>query len=131
MATSHWTWLSEKPMTFPGKEKPIAFGKRNAFNNYCIHLTSNWPRCTSCHIGYGWEDDSFDFSDEKNVDCLVCHDRTSTYKKSPAGAGYPDESVDLLTVAQNVGEPTRYIAESVIFLVGVEIILNMGTLNRL
>jgi octaheme c-type cytochrome (tetrathionate reductase family) len=107
MTTSHWTWLSEKPVSVPGHDKQILFGKRNAFNNFCINLISNWPRCTSCHIGYGWSDATFDFSREKNVDCLVCHDRTGNYKKSPAGAGYPEESVDLLAAAQSVGEPTR------------------------
>ena len=31
-----------------------------------------------CHAGYGWVDDSFDFSKRENVDCLVCHERTRT-----------------------------------------------------
>jgi hypothetical protein len=42
-----------------------------------------------CHIGYGWEDKSFDFNDPRNIDCLVCHDKTDTYKKIKGGAGWP------------------------------------------
>ena len=76
-------------------------------NNYCIAVTSNWPRCTSCHIGYGWKDNSFDFNDGYNIDCLICHDQTGTYKKTPTGAGMPDPSVDLVRVAQSVGPTTR------------------------
>jgi len=106
MQSTHWTWLSQ-PMQIPGHDKPVRIGKRNLFNNFCINLNSNWPRCTSCHPGYGWKDANFDFSNQENVDCLVCHDQTGTYKKSPAGAGYPDPSVDLLNVAQHVGLPTR------------------------
>jgi len=107
MATTHWTWLSMEPMMVPGHDQKIRVGKKNVFNNFCIALNSNWPRCTSCHVGYGWKDASFDFSNEQNVDCLVCHDNTGKYKKAPTKAGYPAENVDLVNVAQNVGMPTR------------------------
>src|SRR5690606_24804870 len=70
-------------------------------------VPSNYPRCTSCHAGYGWKDKDFDFSNEENVDCLVCHDNSGTYKKIPTGAGMPDENVDLLKVAQSVGKTSR------------------------
>ncbi|MFA7061204.1 MAG: tetrathionate reductase family octaheme c-type cytochrome, partial [Pedobacter sp.] len=57
----------------------------------------------------------------ENVDCLVCHDTTGTYKKFPSAAGHPVypgekkefpkgkvwEAVDLVKVAQSVGKPTR------------------------
>ena len=62
----------------------------NTINNFCINLNGNWPRCTSCHIGYGWEDADFDFTDMTKIDCLVCHDTTGKYKKSPPGAGFPE-----------------------------------------
>ena len=26
-----------------------------------------------CHIGYGWEDENFDFDNPENIDCLACH----------------------------------------------------------
>jgi octaheme c-type cytochrome (tetrathionate reductase family) len=114
MATTHWTW--EKGQDVPGKGT-VARGKKNAINNFCVSVGSNEPRCTSCHVGYGWKDGNFDFSDESRVDCLVCHDTTGTYKKPGAGAGMPagftgnakmdKKPVDLVKVAQNAGMPTR------------------------
>ncbi len=101
METPHWTWAYTDPQT--GE----ALGKKNVINNFCQSTQSNEPRCTSCHVGYGWEDESFDFTAEENVDCLVCHDTTSTYKKIPDGAGAPFEDVDLTFVAQNVGATSR------------------------
>ena len=100
MQSTHWTWA--QPRDGDGGE---LHGKINAFNNFCIAVSSNWPRCTSCHAGYGWEDASFDFDDPNNVDCLVCHDRSGTYRKDPAGAGAPADDVDLTVAAQSVGGP--------------------------
>jgi len=108
MATTHWTWSFTDPKT------SALLGKRNMINNYNIGMGSNEPRCTSCHIGYGFQDKSFDFTLQENVDCLVCHDTTGTYKKFPTGAGHPVyepteykgviwNPVDLSNVAQNVG----------------------------
>ena len=102
MQTIHWTWKAGATVV-PGHKGKHAIGKLNAFNNYCVAVESNWSRCTSCHVGYGWKDDKFDFQNEENVDCLVCHDQTGTYKKSPAGAGLPADGVDLTAVAQSVG----------------------------
>ena len=105
MKTNHWTWLDEK---FTDENQEVKqFGKKNFINNYCIAVTSNYPRCTSCHVGYGWKDAGFDFSKEENVDCLICHDQSGTYKKIPTGAGAPFGNVDLLASAQSVGKPTR------------------------
>ena len=104
MKTVHWTWTEMQEV--PGKGTKD-LGKKNAINNFCIALPSNWPRCTSCHAGYGWKDASFDFSKPQNVDCLICHDTTGTYKKTPTGAGAPDEKVDLEKVAQSVGKTNR------------------------
>lgn len=102
--TAHWTWLGD-PVLIPGEEQPIAIGKANLLNNFCIGIQSNWPGCTTCHAGYGWEDASFDFSNETNVDCLICHADPSTYAKGEAGL--PAEGVDLLAAAQSVRAPTR------------------------
>lgn len=102
--TAHWKWESE-PVVVAGREEPITTGKKTSINNFCIGIQSNWPGCTSCHTGYGWEDENFDFSNEENVDCLVCHEQTGTYVKGKAG--YPVEEVDLAAVAQSVGTPTR------------------------
>jgi len=118
MKTPHWTWSVNQEV--PGKGK-VDLGKKNAVNNYCIALPSNYPRCTSCHAGYGWKDKSFDFSKPENIDCLICHDTTGLYKKLPAGSGhgaYQDtefppasgkiwKALDLEKIAKSVGTPSR------------------------
>jgi octaheme c-type cytochrome (tetrathionate reductase family) len=101
MATSHWTWKHDDPAT--GQH----LGKKNIINNFCIATASNEPRCTSCHIGTGWKDNSFDFNDPSKVDCLVCHDTTGTYKKPPTTAGMPDPTLDLAAIARKVGKTSR------------------------
>jgi octaheme c-type cytochrome (tetrathionate reductase family) len=117
MKTVHWTWLSRQK----GGAEDVALGKANAVNNFCIALPSNEPRCTSCHAGYGWKDATFDFTRAENVDCLVCHDTTGTYRKFPTGSGHPAyeekefppgsgkkwPAVDLQAVARSVGAPSR------------------------
>ncbi len=120
LKTQHWNWLGEKVIKRGNKE--IRVGKKNLINSFCVSIASNWPRCTSCHIGYGWKDNTFDFNIKENIDCLVCHDRTGTYQKNPTYAGYPvykEESktlksekkifykVNFVKIAQNVGKPTR------------------------
>ncbi|MCB9211207.1 MAG: tetrathionate reductase family octaheme c-type cytochrome [Ignavibacteriales bacterium] len=104
MKSRHWKWLGDEFENKHGEK--VTFGKQNIINNFCIATSSNEPRCTSCHIGFGWKDGTFDFEDPNNIDCLVCHDQSGTYKKTPTGAGMPDESVDLVKVAQSVG-PTK------------------------
>jgi octaheme c-type cytochrome (tetrathionate reductase family) len=104
MKTVHWTW--QKTQEVPGKGT-VRLGKANLINNFCLAVPSNWPRCTSCHVGYGWKDAGFRFDDPGLVDCLVCHDTTGTYAKLPAGAGAPDPKVDLVRVARAVGAPNR------------------------
>jgi hypothetical protein len=101
--TVHWKWESE-PVCWKGRDEPVTVGKKNQINNFCIGIQSNWPPCTACHAGYGWVDENFDFSNEENVDCLVCHDTTGTYAK--ANGGNPAEGVDLLAVAQGWATPT-------------------------
>jgi len=113
--TKHWNWKFTNPDT--GQE----VGKSKVINNFCLTITQNYPRCTSCHIGYGWKDKNFDFTSEVNVDCLICHDTTDTYKKFPTAAGHPTyvdkpfpknskkiwKAPDLSHIAQNVGKTRR------------------------
>ena len=113
----HWTWSRSQVVD----GRTVSYGKKNAVNNFCMAVPSNWARCTSCHAGYGWKDDGFDFTRAENIDCLVCHDTTGTYRKFPTGAGHPVyagetkefpkgkpwPAVDLVRVAQSVGSPTR------------------------
>ncbi len=105
LQSRHWNWLGSNISDTAAAV--VTRGKQNLINNFCIAVPSNWPRCTSCHISYGWKDERFDFNSPENIDCLVCHDQTGTYFKSPTGAGMPEAGVDLLKVAQSVGKPTR------------------------
>jgi octaheme c-type cytochrome (tetrathionate reductase family) len=104
MSTAHWNWEGD-PVLLPGRASPVRIGKKNLINNFCIGVQSNWYGCTSCHAGYGWEDASFDFTQQDKVDCLVCHDGSGSYRKSKGG--YPAEGVDLLAVARSVASPSR------------------------
>ncbi len=104
MATPHWQWEGEET-TLPGREEKVKLGKKHSINNFCIGVESNWPSCTRCHVGYGWEDENFDFSNEEAVDCLTCHDNSGTYIKGTAGN--PADGVDLLAAARSVGRPDR------------------------
>ncbi len=104
MQSTHWNW--ERTEYIAGKGIRT-IGKRNVLNNFCIGISGNEQSCNKCHIGYGYGDNKFNFKDSLNVDCLACHDNTSTYTKASGGAGMPDTSVDLRNVAQHVGKPLR------------------------
>lgn len=110
-ATLHWTWRQ------PDDETGLLGKAAHTINNFCINVNSNWPRCTSCHVGYGWKDASFDFTSEEAVDCLICHEQTGTYVKFPKGAGHPAKEPTMFggkmysppdwnAVAQSVGQPS-------------------------
>jgi len=114
MQTRHWTW----DYTNPGTGQRL--GKKTMLNSFCIADRSNEAFCNACHVGYGWKDDKFDFSSEKNVDCLSCHNQ-GNYKKIPGLAGHPAyrrmesppgsgkfiEAVNLPRVAQHIGKTSR------------------------
>ncbi len=107
MQTVHWTWAGQQAR-LPGAEAAVAVGKRNLINNFCLGVEPNLPRCTSCHVGYGWDRPDFlETAGPDRVDCLICHDRSGQYVKAPAGAGWPAEGVDLLAAARSVGPTTR------------------------
>lgn len=111
----HWKWEFENPTT--GQ----ILGKSHVLNSFCGNVASNEARCTSCHVGYGWDDmSSPPPQEDAAVDCLVCHDTSGQYGKLATGAGHPMMStkgksvtgadawvVDLKKAAQSVGEPTR------------------------
>ncbi len=104
MRSTHWNW--ERTEYVAGKGiRPV--GKRNILNNFCIGISGNEESCNRCHIGYGYSDNTFDFRDSLNVDCLACHDNSGTYMKAIGGAGLPDPSVDLRAAARHVGKPQR------------------------
>jgi octaheme c-type cytochrome (tetrathionate reductase family) len=113
--TKHWTFEYKNPQT--GQ----LLGKKHIVNNFCTAISSNQEFCSACHVGYGWKDDTFDFAKQENVDCLVCHESTGTYRKLPGQSGnpvykeieFPPHSgkmvkpVDLKASAQSVGKTGR------------------------
>ncbi len=105
MANNHWTWDRNEKLAL--RDSVVSVGKKNILNNFCIGINGSEKTCSRCHIGYGWEDKSFDFTDKGNIDCLVCHDQSGTYKKAKGKAGYPEEGLDLNLISQSVGSPKR------------------------
>ncbi len=105
----HWTWEYDNPET--GQK----LGKKHLVNTFCTNARGNEGMCAQCHAGYGWKDESFDFSNENNIDCLVCHDRTGTYYKTPPTRGNKacsvmfegKQPIQWAKVAQSVGKPGR------------------------
>ena len=109
LTDAHFTWEGISA-NITGHEGEI-HGKNDLINNFCIAVPSNEGRCTHCHTGYGYDDDTFAFNDPDTIDCLICHDQSGTYKKGMTTAGLPDPGVDLGIVARSValngGVPTR------------------------
>ncbi len=120
MSTIHWTWEGTEPDT--GRQ----LGKRHLVNTFCTNARGNEGICAQCHASYGWKEEDFgpaglkweevvDAGDPNNIDCLVCHDRTGTYYKSPLTEGNEACSVmfqgkppiDLGEAARNVGSVGR------------------------
>lgn len=109
MQNIHWTWEYTNPRT--GQK----LGKKNVINNFCTNARGNEGMCAQCHAGYGWKDESFDFSKQENIDCLVCHDLTGSYYKTPTTQGNKAcsimfeglQEIQWSKVAQSVGLPTR------------------------
>ncbi|MCL4402892.1 MAG: tetrathionate reductase family octaheme c-type cytochrome, partial [Acidobacteria bacterium] len=102
MQTSHWNWSRQEYI--PGRGIR-SIGKKDVLNNFCIGVSDNQEGCSKCHTGYGMENAAFDFNDPRNVDCLVCHDTTDTYAKGLAGM--PSGKLDLKSIAQRVGRPSK------------------------
>ena len=109
MSTHHWLWERE---SFIEGRGVVSLGKKNLLNNYCTGIRSSEGSCNKCHAGYGWGDKSFDFTNELNVDCIVCHDNTETYEKASGGSGYPymegPLKPDYKHITANIGKPTKY-----------------------
>ena len=105
---AHFTWEGVSTNITGFEEGP--HGKNDLINNFCVAVPTNEGRCAQCHAGYGYDDDTYDFNDMTNVDCLVCHDQTGTYQKAPTTAGLPAEGLDLSAIARSVanngGVPT-------------------------
>ena len=102
--TTHFTWESQ-PFDVPWRDEPVTIGKANQINNFCIGSQGNEKRCMTCHAGYSWNEEDYDFTNPENVDCLACHADTSAYAKGEYGD--PAPGTDLLAAAQSVRAPTR------------------------
>jgi octaheme c-type cytochrome (tetrathionate reductase family) len=106
LKTAHWNWKGYSP-TLAGYEHRTDISLSLIVNNYCVAIGGNRQQCMSCHIGYGGVDTRYDFANPANIDCLVCHDTTGTYRKDPVRGGLPDPALDLVAIAQKVGRPSR------------------------
>jgi octaheme c-type cytochrome (tetrathionate reductase family) len=102
--TAHWKWVGPTP-NLEGYESSSSVGKRTLVNNFCVAVPSNEGRCSQCHVGYGYKDKTFDFTDSSNLDCLSCH--SPNYKKAKKVAGQPHSNVDMVLAAKTVGPPQR------------------------
>ena len=100
LKTAHWTWQGRTP-EINGKEHSATVGLRNTIDNYDISLMPNPGLTDLFHIGdiVG----SGDWKDPSKIDCLVCHDTTSAYRRDP---GIP--AVDWKAVAEKAGRPSRF-----------------------
>lgn len=103
--TAHWNWKGYAPVR-KGYDHRVGVSATALVSNSCLVVGSDPQQCATCHIGYGWVDQTFDFANAANIDCLVCHDTTGTYRKDPSGGGLPDPSLDLSAIARKVGRPS-------------------------
>ena len=109
MKNKHWTWDYKHPKT--GQH----LGKSVLINNFCTNARGNEGMCAQCHAGYNMKDSDFDFTNQDNIDCLICHESTGTYYKTPTSKGNKACSVmfegkpaiEWEKVAQSVEMPTR------------------------
>ncbi len=109
MRSTHWKWEYKHP------ESGQTLGKKTLINNFCTNARGNEGMCAMCHPSYGHTDHNFDYANQENIDCLVCHDRTGSYYRLPPTKGnascavmFEDKlPIDLVKVAQAVGMPTR------------------------
>jgi octaheme c-type cytochrome (tetrathionate reductase family) len=99
--SNHWNWLTSN---LPSSEQvEIVNGKYVPVNSFCIPVHSSSTQCINCHLPFSGKDESFEFNSAENIDCLICHDQTGTYKRFPFGSGISETEIDLLAVAQSVG----------------------------
>jgi len=84
-------------------------------NNFCTNAKGNEGMCAQCHAGYNMTGPDFDFTNQENIDCLVCHESTGTYYKTPTTEGNEACSImfegkspiDWVKVAKSVEMPQR------------------------
>lgn len=101
LKSNHWNWLTSN---LPSSEQVDNInGKHIPVNSFCVLVYGNSTQCINCHLPFSKNDESFEFNSAENIDCLICHDQTGNYKRYPFGTGIPETEIDLLAVAQSVG----------------------------
>jgi hypothetical protein len=79
LKSNHWNWLSSN---LPALVEPyLVNGKYIPINNFCFAVDAASNQCTPCHLPFSGKDASFEFNSAENIDCLICHDQTGTYKR--------------------------------------------------
>lgn len=109
MKNIHWSW------EYKNEKTGQLLGKKHLVNTFCTNSRGNEGMCAQCHTGYGWKDENFDFNNQQNIDCVVCHDRTGTYYKTPNSEGNKacsvmfegKQAIQWDKVAQSSGLPAR------------------------
>ena len=92
----HWRWQRQR--TIDGK--PEVYAKLDGLTNFGVVARSNPGRCLGCHISISPSPEAVENGRPGNIDCLVCHDTSHTYRR--AGQAKPAE---LLNMARSAGRP--------------------------
>jgi len=95
----HWKW--QRPININGDKQ--AFGKRTELSFFGISAPQNIQICMRCHISHNWTNMVFEQNNPTDIDCLVCHDTTGSYKRN-ANTIKPQDNLE--EIARNVGKPT-------------------------
>ncbi|MBM9537449.1 hypothetical protein [Desulfobulbus alkaliphilus] len=98
LQSSHWTW--ERSRIIGAEQR--TFAKKTGLTFFAVSVTANPSRCMTCHISTNLLSGRHDPSAAADIDCLVCHDTTGTYRRE---LGAPVDSVDLARIAAKVGPP--------------------------
>jgi octaheme c-type cytochrome (tetrathionate reductase family) len=106
LATAHWNWKGLTP-DIEGHEHSATTGLLKVMDNYTITARPELVPSSSFHIGYNPEESTIDFNNMENIDCFVCHDTTATYKKDPSKGGMPTSGLNMQSIANSVGRPSR------------------------
>ncbi len=106
MNSAHWNWKGLTP-SIVGHEHSVTTGLLKVMDNYTITMLPQLVHSRSFHIGYSPGESAIDFSNRENIDCLICHDTTGSYRKDLNNGGLPAQGVDLAKVARSVGRPSR------------------------
>ncbi len=98
LQSTHWTWVRSRGMG-TGEQRSA---KKSDLTTYALDVEANPGRCMTCHISTTLLSGKHDPTSATDIDCLVCHDTTGTYRRT---FGAPASTLDLVLIAANVGKP--------------------------